>query len=93
MAQPKKRTSKTKTGMRRSHLVEKLRRAVNKTSPVKAGPVKKARSRPPESKAAKARTAKAAPAAKKAKPAAKAPKKPAAKPKAKSGGKAAKPKT
>lgn len=36
MAQPKKRTSKTKTGMRRSHLMAKLRRAVNKTSPVRA---------------------------------------------------------
>ncbi|MYB40520.1 50S ribosomal protein L32 [Candidatus Saccharibacteria bacterium] len=93
MAQPKKRTSKTKTGMRRSHLMEKLRRTVNKTSPVKAGPVKKTRPLPPEPKAAKTRPAKAAPAAKKAKPAPKTPKKPAAKPKAKSGGKAAKPKT
>ena len=81
MAQPKKRTSKTKTGMRRSHLIEKLRRAVNKTSPVKAAPVKKNR-RP-------AAAAKPAPAAKPA--AAKKTAEPAAKPKAENGRKAAKP--
>lgn len=36
MAQPKKRTSIRKQGLRRSHLVLKLARQVNKTSPVKA---------------------------------------------------------
>ncbi len=35
MAQPKKRTSKSKTGTRRSHLINKLQKAVNRTSPVK----------------------------------------------------------
>ena len=35
MGKPKKRTSARKTGMRRSHLVLKLKRLVNKTSPVK----------------------------------------------------------
>lgn len=35
MAQPKKQTSPRKTGMRRSHLVLKLARKVNATSPVK----------------------------------------------------------
>ena len=33
---PKKRTTKRRTGMRRSHLVLKLARRVNATSPVKA---------------------------------------------------------
>lgn len=36
MAQPKKRSSARKTGTRRSHLVLKLARRVNATSPVKA---------------------------------------------------------
>jgi len=35
VGKPKKRTSARKTGMRRSHLVLKLKRLVNKTSPVK----------------------------------------------------------
>ena len=35
MAQPKKRTSRSKTGTRRSHLINKLQKAVNRTSPVK----------------------------------------------------------
>ena len=35
MAQPKKQTSPRKTGMRRSHLVLKLARKVNATSPLK----------------------------------------------------------
>ena len=35
MAQPKKQSSPRKTGLRRSHLVLKLARRVNKTSPVK----------------------------------------------------------
>jgi ribosomal protein L32 len=36
MGKPKKRTSPRRTGSRRSHLVLKLARAVNATSPVKA---------------------------------------------------------
>jgi ribosomal protein L32 len=36
MGKPKKRTSPRRTGMRRSHLVVKLARAVNAKSPVKA---------------------------------------------------------
>ena len=36
MGKPKKQTSSRKTGMRRSHLVVKLARAVNAKSPVKA---------------------------------------------------------
>ena len=36
MGKPKKRTSPRRTGARRSHLVLKLARSVNKTSPVKA---------------------------------------------------------
>ncbi len=35
MGKPKKRTSPRKTGTRRSHLVLKLARRVNATSPVK----------------------------------------------------------
>ncbi|MDO4781025.1 MAG: hypothetical protein Q4A34_01350 [Candidatus Saccharibacteria bacterium] len=35
MAQPKKQSSPRKTGLRRSHLVLKLARVVNRTSPVK----------------------------------------------------------
>lgn len=41
MGQPKKRTSSRKTGMRRSHHVVKLARAVNAKSPVKAKVTKK----------------------------------------------------
>ncbi|HSX06675.1 MAG TPA: hypothetical protein VLG92_03080 [Candidatus Saccharimonadia bacterium] len=36
MGKPKKRTSPRATGARRSHLIVKLARAVNKKSPVKA---------------------------------------------------------
>ncbi len=36
MGKPKKRTSPRRTGMRRSHLVLKLARAVNAKSPIKA---------------------------------------------------------
>jgi ribosomal protein L32 len=36
MGKPKKRTTPRRTGARRSHLVVKLARAVNATSPVKA---------------------------------------------------------
>lgn len=36
MGKPKKQTSPRRTGMRRSHLVLKLARAVNAKSPVKA---------------------------------------------------------
>lgn len=35
MGKPKKQTSSRKTGMRRSHLVVKLARAVNAKSPIK----------------------------------------------------------
>lgn len=38
---PKKRTSPRRTGARRSHLVLKLARAVNRTSPVKARTTKR----------------------------------------------------
>lgn len=41
MAQPKKQTSRTKTGMRRSHLRLTLARRVNKQSPVKVYTTKK----------------------------------------------------
>lgn len=36
MGQPKKHSSARKTGLRRSHLLVKLARRVNATSPVKA---------------------------------------------------------
>lgn len=36
MGKPKKRTTARRTGTRRSHLVLKLARAVNRTSPIKA---------------------------------------------------------
>ena len=35
MGKPKKRTSARKTGLRRSHIILKLKRLVNKTSPVR----------------------------------------------------------
>jgi hypothetical protein len=41
MGKPKKRTSARRTGMRRSHLVLKLARAVNTKSPVKARTTKR----------------------------------------------------
>ncbi|HSX47391.1 MAG TPA: hypothetical protein VLF63_01310 [Patescibacteria group bacterium] len=41
MGKPKKRTSPRKTGLRRSHLVLKLARQVNKRSPVKAQTTKR----------------------------------------------------
>lgn len=41
MAQPKKQSSPRKTGMRRSHLVLKLARRVNATSPVKVKTTKR----------------------------------------------------
>lgn len=41
MAEPKKQTSMRKTGLRRSHLLLKLARRVNKTSPVKARTTKR----------------------------------------------------
>lgn len=41
MAQPKKQTSMRKTGLRRSHLLLKLARRVNKTSPVKVKTTKR----------------------------------------------------
>ena len=41
MAQPKKQSSPRKTGLRRSHLVLKLARRVNATSPVKVRTTKR----------------------------------------------------
>jgi ribosomal protein L32 len=41
MGKPKKRTSPRKTGTRRSHLVLKLARKVNKKSPVKVRTTKR----------------------------------------------------
>ena len=41
MAQPKKQTSMRKTGLRRSHLVLKLARRVNATSPIKVRTTKR----------------------------------------------------
>ena len=41
MGKPKKRTTSRRTGMRRSHLVQKLARRVNAKSPVKVGQAKK----------------------------------------------------
>jgi hypothetical protein len=41
MGKPKKRTSARRTGMRRSHIVLKLARRVNTTSPVKVVTSKK----------------------------------------------------
>jgi ribosomal protein L32 len=41
MGKPKKRTTPRRTGMRRSHLVLKLARAVNAKSPVKAHTTRK----------------------------------------------------
>lgn len=41
MGKPKKRTSPRKTGTRRSHLVLKLARKVNATSPVKVKTTKR----------------------------------------------------
>ncbi len=41
MGKPKKRTSPRKTGTRRSHLVLKLARKVNATSPVKVHTTKR----------------------------------------------------
>lgn len=41
MGQPKKQTSPRKTGLRRSHLLLKLARRVNATSPVKARTTKR----------------------------------------------------
>ena len=41
MAQPKKQSSPRKTGLRRSHLLLKLARRVNGTSPVKVATTKR----------------------------------------------------
>ncbi len=41
MGKPKKQTSPRKTGLRRSHLVLKLARIVNGTSPVKVATTKR----------------------------------------------------
>ncbi len=56
MGKPKKRTSARKTGMRRSHLVLKLARAVNAKSPVKARTTTKQSGKALNAKRAPART-------------------------------------
>ena len=72
MGKPKKRTSARKTGLRRSHLVLKLARAVNGKSPVKVRTTKnetgkrvKDAPKKAEKPAVEAKTATAKPAAKK----------------------------
>ena len=52
MGKPKKRTSARRTGMRRSHLVLKLARRVNTTSPVKVITSKKQLAKSAASKSA-----------------------------------------
>lgn len=54
MGKPKKRTSSRRTGSRRSHLLLKLARSVNRKSPVKAFTTKKESSEPTKA-AAKAK--------------------------------------
>ncbi|MEM6998104.1 MAG: hypothetical protein AAF413_04300 [Patescibacteria group bacterium] len=74
MGKPKKKTSSRRTGNRRSHLVRKLARAVNRTSPVRVklgSPKKTASPKAKKSPAKKPATKKPAakkPAAKKATP-------------------------
>lgn len=65
MAVPKQRKTRSKTGMRRSHLVAKLRKMVNRRSPVKAVATpsksrvgKVATKKPASKKTTKARTTK-----------------------------------
>lgn len=53
MGKPKKQTSPRKTGLRRSHLVVKLARMVNATSPVKAYTTKRESGKKKVSAAAK----------------------------------------
>lgn len=53
MGKPKKRTSHRSTGMRRSHLVLKLARAVNAKSPVKAYTTRRETGKPVTAKAVK----------------------------------------
>ena len=53
MAQPKKQSSPRKTGLRRSHLLLKLARRVNGTSPVKARTTKRQNSKTTKEAAAK----------------------------------------
>lgn len=47
MGQPKKKTTRRRTGNRRQHLILKLARAVNRTSPVRVAAPKKVK---PQSK-------------------------------------------
>lgn len=67
MAQPKKQSSPRKTGLRRSHLLLKLARRVNGTSPVKVRTTKRetgkalSKDAAAEPKAAKKPAAKTAP--------------------------------
>jgi len=57
MGKPKKRTSSRRTGMRRSHLVLKLARAVNAKSPVKARTTTKETGKKPAAKTTEAKAA------------------------------------
>ncbi len=50
MGKPKKRTSPRATGARRSHLVLKLARKVNATSPVKVKTTKRESAKPASAK-------------------------------------------
>ena len=56
MGQPKKQSSPRKTGLRRSHLLLKLARRVNMTSPVKARTTKRQNSKPATAVATKKET-------------------------------------
>lgn len=49
MGNPKKQTSKRKTGLRRSHLVLELARKVNGKSPIKAYTTKRESAKKPKS--------------------------------------------
>lgn len=53
MAQPKKQTSKRKQGLRRSHLVLKLARRVNASSPVRVHTTKREGAKPADATADK----------------------------------------
>lgn len=66
MGKPKKRTSARKTGLRRSHLVLKLKRLVNKKSPVRIRTTKNESGRRKPATSGKSEVVSSKPAAKKA---------------------------
>jgi ribosomal protein L32 len=76
VGKPKKRTSARKTGLRRSHLILKLKRIVNKTSPVRIRTTKNESGKRKDATTAEKKVVKAVDKAAKA-PAKAAPKKPA----------------